>query len=114
MAPPPRLPPDLARVGDELVEAAARRVAKRDARRRLAGRIAATGVAALIAVAALAPAALGPAEQATTATTVLIARAPTVDPPGLPAACDQPRGGRLSLPACASGDAIRVGRARRW
>jgi hypothetical protein len=111
MALPPRLPPDLARVGDELVEAAARRVDAQRARRRLAGRIAATGVAALIAVAALAPAALGPAEQATT---VLLARAPTVDPPGLPAACDQPRGGRLSLPACASGDAIRVGRPRRW
>jgi hypothetical protein len=107
-----RLPPDLERVGDDLVAAAAHALAARRRRHRLLARIASTGVAALIAVAALAPTALDPVARSTSE--LLLARAPTFTPPGLPAACDQPRGGRLSLPACAAGEPIRLGRPRRW
>jgi hypothetical protein len=109
---PPRLPPDLDRVGDQLVAAAARDVAARRRRRRLIARTASTAVAALIALAALIPAGLNPAVRSGAG--LLLARAPAVEPPGLPAACDQPRGGRLSLPACAAGEPIRLGRPRRW
>jgi hypothetical protein len=109
---PPRLPPDLDRVGDQLVAAAERSFAARGRRRRLTARIASTAVAALVALAALIPAGLNPAVRSGAA--LLLARAPAVEPPGLPAACDQPRGGRVSLPACAAAEPIRLGRPRRW
>jgi hypothetical protein len=108
----PRLPPDLDRVGDHLVAAAERMLAARRRRHRLIARTASTGVAALLALAALAPAGLGPGLRDDGQ--LLLARAPSVEPPGLPAACDQPRGGRLTLPACAAGEPIRLGRPRRW
>jgi hypothetical protein len=110
MAPP--LPPDLERVGDDLVAAAARALAARGRRRRLLARTASTAIVAVIAAAALVPARLGPAAH--NGSDVLLARAASIQPPGLPAACDQPRGGRLSLPACAAGEPIRLGRPRRW
>jgi hypothetical protein len=34
--------------------------------------------------------------------------------PAVPAACDQPTGGRLALPVCAAGDPVPLGRPRRW
>jgi hypothetical protein len=105
------LPPDLERVGDDLAAAAARALAARRRRRRLLARIASTAGAALVAAAWLVPGALGPAGRASD---LLLARAPTIETPGLPVACDQPRGGRLALPACATGEPIRVGRPRRW
>jgi hypothetical protein len=103
----PQLPPDLERVGDELVAAAARAADARRHRRGLAGRLAATAVTAVLAGAGLVPAALGPAERASE---VLLAGST----PALPAACDQPRGGRVTLPACSAGDPMRIGRPRRW
>lgn len=106
----PRLPPDLERVGDDLVAAAERALARRHARRRLLARIAATSVAAVAALSALVPAALGPAIRGGASASLLV----QVEPPGLPVACDLPRGGRLSLPACAAGEPIRLGRPRRW
>jgi hypothetical protein len=106
----PRLPPDLARVGDDLVAAAERAVARRHARRRLIARLAATSVAAVAALTALVPAALGPANRGGTSASLFV----RVEPPGLPVACDLPRGGRLSLPACLAGEPIRLGRPRRW
>jgi hypothetical protein len=104
----PRLPPDLERVGDDLVAAAERSLAARGARRRLIGRTAATSLVALAALTALVPAALGPANRGDGVIMV------EVQPPGLPAACDLPRGARLALPACAAGEPIRLGRPRRW
>jgi hypothetical protein len=108
----PRLPPDLDRVGDHLVVAAERILAARRRRQRLIARTAGTGVAALLASAALAPAGLSPAIRS--GGELLLARTASFEPPGLPAACDQPRGGRLTLPACAAGEPIRLGRPRRW
>jgi hypothetical protein len=105
----PRLPPDLARVGDDLVAAAERTLDARRARRRLLARTAATSLAAVAALTALVPAALGPAVRR--ADTTLFVQ---VQAPGLPAACDLPRGGRLTLPACSAGEPIRLGRPRRW
>jgi hypothetical protein len=109
---PPRLPPDLERVGDDLVAAATRSLAARRTRRRRLARTASTGVAALVSLAALIPAALGPAEL--NPSRVLLARATGIEPPGLPVVCDQPRGGRISLAVCAAGEPIRLGRPRRW
>jgi hypothetical protein len=106
----PRLPPDLVRVGDDLVAAAERTLQARRARRRMLARTAATSLAALAALTALVPAALGPATRGANAGLVVV----QLEPPGLPAACDQPRGGRLLLPACAAGEPIRLGRPRRW
>ena len=108
----PRLPPDLERVGDDLVAAAARELAARRTRRRRLARAATTSAAAIVAFIALAPAALGPAVRRTS--DVLLARAAVFEPPGLPALCDPPRGGHISLPACAAGEPIRFGRPRRW
>lgn len=108
----PRLPPDLDHVGDHLVAAAERILAARRRRQRLIARTASTGAAALLALAALAPAHLSPGLR--DGDDVLLARATSFEPPGLPAVCDQPRGGRLTLPACAAGEPIRLGRPRRW
>jgi len=107
-----RLPPELERVGDDLVAAAARALAARRHRRGVAVRIASTAVAAVLAGAWLVPAALGPAVRGSE---VLLARTTAFEAPGLPAACDQPpRGGRVTPPACSAGETIRLGRPRRW
>jgi hypothetical protein len=108
MAPPP-LPPDLERVGDEIVAAAARDLAARRHRRGLAARTAGTVIAAVLAGAVLLPAALGPSTRGP-----LLARtAPLGFVPAQPTACDQP-GGRVTLPACLASDPVRIGRPRRW
>jgi hypothetical protein len=103
----PRLPPDLERVGDELIAAVARSVQARRRRRRVAARSVLTGLAALAAAAAFAPAGLAPSTGG--GADPLLARVPAV-----PAACDQPTGGRLALPVCAAGDPVPLGRPRRW
>jgi hypothetical protein len=91
------LPPDLARLGDELTRAAARSLAARRHRRELLARGAATVVAGVLAIAALSPGALGPAQ--------LAPRPVASVPPALVAGdvasgCDQGRGSRFGLPAC--------------
>jgi hypothetical protein len=106
------LPPDLDRVGEDLVAGASRQIAARQHRRALATRMAGTAVAALLAGAVLLPAALGPSTR--NGASVLFARTVVLDAPALPAACDQPHGGRLRLAACATADPMRIGRPRRW
>jgi hypothetical protein len=92
------LPPDLGRVGDELVAAAARSLRARR-RRTLVTRWAATILIAALAYAALTPARLGPAQSSAPGTPILaFSTASTVSYAG----CDQPRGARFGLPrACA-------------
>jgi hypothetical protein len=81
------LPPDLARLGDELALAARRTTARHERRRR----VAVAAVVGAATFAALTPAALGPAQ-----------RVPTLaEASSLPALrCDQPRGARFTLAAC--------------
>jgi len=81
------LPPDLARLGDELTGAARRAAARRERRRRMAVAIA-LGAAAF---AALTPASLGPAQRE-------LAFADAA--PAAPLSCDRPRGARFTLAAC--------------
>jgi hypothetical protein len=80
------LPPDLARLGDQLAVAARRSAARRERRRRIA-------VAAIVGAAAFAtltPAALDPAQ-----------RGPgSVDAAATPMACDHPRGAQFTMVAC--------------
>ena len=82
------LPPDLARLGDELARAAGRRAARRERRRRIAT-AAAVGAAAFVA---FTPAALGPAQR----TLTLADAGPRYAEPG----CDHPRGARFTMAAC--------------
>jgi hypothetical protein len=81
------LPPDLARLGDELARAASRRNARRARRRRIAAAVAA-GAAAFVA---FTPAALDPAQRPLT-----LASTAEVAGPG----CDHPRGARFTMVAC--------------
>ena len=88
------LPPDLSRLGDELVSAARREAARRAraARRR---RMALAAVAGALAFAALSPAAPEPAPRdlTTLADAVVLA----------PLGCDQPRGRNPSPATCHAG-----------
>jgi hypothetical protein len=81
------LPPDLARIGDELAVAARRATARRERRRR----VAVAAVVGAAAFAALTPAALGPAERQVTFAEASGGPSPR---------CDQPRGARFTLVAC--------------
>jgi hypothetical protein len=81
------LPPDLARLGDELARAASRNAARRERRRRIAAGVAA-GAAAFVA---FTPAALDPAQRPFT-----IASAVRAAEPG----CDHPRGAQFTMVAC--------------
>jgi hypothetical protein len=104
------LPPDLARLGDQLGAATARARARRH-RRLLLGRFGATGAAAAIALAMFAPGALqstdGPRSFAAAAASTVYR----------PVACDQPRGATFAAarPCAAPGttDATPGGLARR-
>jgi hypothetical protein len=78
------LPPDLARLGDELFAAAGRAAERRERRRRFA---VAACVGAL-AFAVMTPASLGPAQREVT----FLAEA-SFAPPG----CDHPRGARFTM-----------------
>jgi hypothetical protein len=84
------LPPDLARLGDDLVGAARRTAARRRRTRRFA---VATATGAL-AFAALTPATLDPAHRAVT----FADGAGGYEPPG----CEHPRGARFTMAACES------------
>jgi hypothetical protein len=84
------LPPDLARLGDDLVDAARRTSRARRARRR---RFALAAVTGAVAFAALTPAALGPAHRELT---IVTAAAEDFARPG----CDHARGARFTLVAC--------------
>jgi peptidoglycan/LPS O-acetylase OafA/YrhL len=121
-----RLPPDLQRVGDELVAGVERSLAARRRRRRLFAHSALTGVAALAAAAAFVPSTTGPGAGRSSATPTAGALF-AAHIPAVPAACDLPLGGRLSAPACrasasASGgtsatttsDPVPLGRPGRW
>jgi hypothetical protein len=112
------LPPDLDRVGDELVGAAARALAARRRRRRLIGRLVATAVAGVLSAAWLVPATLGPAvrsENRLLARVTPSAASSGFDAvPGLPAVCDLPPAGRLTLRSCRPDEPIRPGRRGRW
>ena len=79
------LPPDLARLGDELALAARRASARRERRRRIA-LVAAIGAAAFVA---FTPAALEPAQRELTFADSFA-----------PRACDQRRGTTFTLSAC--------------
>jgi hypothetical protein len=82
------LPPDLARLGDDLVAAARRTNSARHARRR---RFAVAALSGALAFAALTPAALDPAQRDLAA-----ASSETVATLG----CDHARGTRLALVGC--------------
>ena len=79
------LPPDLARLGDQLSTATARARARARRKSRMA-RMGVTGAVAALAVAVLAPGALHPGDSARQ---LAIASASVIY---RPAACDQPRG----------------------
>jgi hypothetical protein len=81
------LPPDLARLGDDLARAAGRKAARRERRRRMAA-AAAVGAAVFVC---LTPAALDPAQRALT-----LASTARYAEPG----CDHPRGARFTMVAC--------------
>jgi len=81
------LPPDLARLGDDLFTAA-RRSADRRARRR---RVAVAALTGALAFAALTPAHLGPA---------LRVPATLADEGFAAPGCDHPRGARFTMAAC--------------
>ena len=96
------LPPDLDRLGDQLVAAASRTSARRGRRRRLA----VAGVVGALAFAGLNPAALGPADRAP-----LVLDAASGEgfaPPG----CDHARGARFTMAACER--AMVLHRPRAW
>jgi len=103
------LPPDLARLGDQLAAATARAGARRRRNARLA-RLGVTGAAAALALGVFAPGALHPSDSART---LAIAAATTYHP----IACDQPRGATFAAarPCAAPGttDATPDGLARR-
>jgi hypothetical protein len=80
------LPPDLARLGDELAVAARRATARRERRRRIA--VAAIVGAAVFAT--LTPAALDPAQRGLG----------SVDAAATPMGCDHPRGAQFTMVAC--------------
>jgi hypothetical protein len=82
------LPPDLARLGDDLVAAARRTARERRARRR---RFALAAVIGAVAFAALTPATLDPAHRE-----LAFASADSFAPPG----CDHARGARFTLAVC--------------
>jgi hypothetical protein len=82
------LPPDLARLGDDLVAAARRTTSARSARRR---RFAVTALTGALAFAALTPTALDPAQR-----DLAVASGETVATLG----CDHARGTRLTLVGC--------------
>ena len=88
------LPPDLARLGDQLVAAAARTARRRERRRRFT--VAVTGGA--LAFAALTPAGLGPAQRELT----FVEASARFAPPG----CDHPRGARFTMPATCEGATV--------
>jgi hypothetical protein len=94
------LPPDLNRIGDELIGAAARSLDARRHRRALVGRAAATAVAGVLALAVLSPAALGPAQTRPQPPLAELGAAPTFVDDGVASSCDQGRGSRFGLPAC--------------
>jgi hypothetical protein len=79
------LPPDLARLGDDLVAAARRTAARRERTRRFAVAV----TAGALAFAALTPAALDPALRDVTF-------AARYEAPG----CEHPRGARFTMAAC--------------
>jgi hypothetical protein len=89
------LPPDLARLGDDLVAAATRTTARRQRRRRVATAVA----GGALAFAALTPAALGPAQREITFTEVASVNTAT---PG----CDHPRGARFTMLASCRGATV--------
>jgi hypothetical protein len=80
------LPPDLARLGDDLLGAARRTTARRERRRRVA---LAAAIGAL-AFAALTPTALDPAQRGLS----------SVDAAATPMGCDHPRGAQFTMVAC--------------
>ena len=81
------LPPELARLGDELARAARRKHARRERQRR----IAAAAVAGAAAFVAFTPAALDPAQRP-----LSLASTASYAEPG----CDHPRGARFTMVAC--------------
>jgi hypothetical protein len=85
------LPPDLARLGDDLVAAARRTTRVRRGRRRRF--VAVTALTAALVVAALTPAALDPGPSRFT----IVAAAERLAPPP---PCDHTRGTRYALVAC--------------
>ena len=80
------LPPDLARLGDQLAAATARAGARQQRRKKLLTRLGATGAAAALALGVFAPGILHPSDGARTL--ALAAASASFKP----TACDQPRG----------------------
>jgi hypothetical protein len=80
------LPPDLARLGDQLAAATARAGARQQRRKKLLARLGATGAAAALALGVFAPGILHPSDGARTL--ALAAASASFKP----TACDQPRG----------------------
>jgi hypothetical protein len=109
-----RLPPDLDRVGDALTAGAARSLAARQRRNALLGRLAVAGIGGALAFAALTPAALGPAQRTHGTLELLLARTDPAAQIAVPRGCDEPRGGRVTLAACVTGEPMVLSRPRRW
>src|SRR4051812_26323160 len=105
-----RLPPDLARLGDQISGATERARARRRRRARMA-RLGLTAAAAALAVAVFAPAGLQPSDGTRTLALASVSVAYR------PIACDQPRGGTFAAarPCATPGatDATPDGLARR-
>jgi len=85
---PPRLPPDLERLGDALTDAAARSAVARRRPLTLARRLAACIAAGMAVFAATAPSDLGPAQRATGGLLELAA----IDQAYASGPCDPPHG----------------------
>ena len=96
---PRDLPDDLARLGDDLTAAAARRIAARRHRIDVAARLAATAAAGALALAVLAPGTLAPSDNGGPA---LLAAEPAAAAPG----CDDLRGGRMKACLAAGEEAM--------
>jgi hypothetical protein len=108
----PGLPPDLSRLGDQLVAATERRIATRRRRAELFGKLATTGVAGALLFAALTPGTLDSADRG--AELLRLAAAPAVATV-TPSMCDQPRRATFaSSGPCNVSSLVMLRRAYAW
>jgi len=104
------LPPDLSRLGDQLLTAAQRRIASRRRRAELLARLASAGIAGALLFAMLTPGPLGPADRGEGPA---FASAPAAAQ--VAADCDQPRlATYVSSSPCAGSSLVVLRRAHAW
>lgn len=110
---PEPLPPELSRLGDEIVAAAETRLRARRRRTELLTRLATAGVVGGLLFAVLTPGPLGPADRA--GLLRLAPAAPAAAPGQLTAMCDQPRRATfVSSGPCAGTSVVVLRRAHAW